>query len=383
MKRTAIYSDANIKNLKDLGADWSFVDEQTKENLHSIHPYPARFIPQIPRKALNLWAPKGGVILDPFAGVGTTLLESQLSGRKSIGIDSNPVAALVSQVKTFPYTDLDLEYMQELVLNIENCLPKAKLRQDLVPDDERFLSWFDSPVIDSVYKIKGLALNESEPYKSFMLTALSAIIVRVSRQDSDTRYSRIEKTSLSSADVEKIYIRRLRQSVQALANVHPKPKADSTFIHGDARIKSPIRKSSVDLIITSPPYLNAYDYHKYHRQRIHVIDGDPVYARTTEIGGHDRFTRPKADPETFFSDLESCLVEWERVLKAEGKAFILIGDAIVHGKSVMVADEMIRIAEAVGFELEWRAIRPVATSRKSFNSGARMDQEHMLLLTKV
>ena len=114
-----------------------------------------------------------------------------------------------------------------------------------------------------------------------------------------------------------------------------------------------------------------------------MIDGDPVFARTTEIGGHDRFTRPKADPEIFFSDLEACLVEWARVLKMEGRAFILIGDAIVHGKSVMVADEMIRIAMEVGFVLEWRAIRPVATSRKSFNSGARMDQEHMLLIRKA
>jgi site-specific DNA-methyltransferase (cytosine-N4-specific) len=315
--------------------------------------------------------------------VGTTLLESQLSGRKSIGIDSNPVAALVSQTKTYPYTDEDLEYLKNLVLNLENSLPKAKLRQDLVPDDDRFLSWFDSQVIDSVYKIKGLALRESEPYKSFMLTALSAIIVRVSKQDSDTRYARVEKTQLSSSEVETIYLRRLRQSVDALANIHPKPEADSSFIHGDARIKSSIRKGSVDLIITSPPYLNAYDYHKYHRQRIHVIDGDPIFARTTEIGGHDRFTRPKSNPEIFFSDLEACLVEWGRVLKPEGKAFILIGDAIVHGKSVMVADEMIRIALAVGFKLEWRAIRPVATSRKSFNSGARMDQEHMLLIRKA
>ena len=383
MKRTAIYSDADINNLKNLGLDWAFTDEQTKENLHSIHPYPARFIPQIPRKALGLWAPKGGVILDPFAGVGTTLLESQLSGRKSIGIDSNPVAALVSRTKTYPYTDEDLKCLKQLVLNLENSLPKAKLRQDLVPDDDRFLSWFDPLVIDSVYKIKGLALNELEPYKSFMLTALSAIIVRVSKQDSDTRYTRVVKTELSSADVERIYLRRLRQSVEALANIHPKPKVDSSFIHSDARIKSSIRKGSVDLIITSPPYLNAYDYHKYHRQRIHVIDGDPVFARTTEIGGHDRFTRPKADPEIFFSDLEACLVEWGRVLKTEGRAFILIGDAIVHGKSVMVADEMIRIAEEVGFVLEWRAIRPVATSRKSFNSGARMDQEHMLLIRKA
>jgi DNA modification methylase len=382
MKRTAIYSDANIKDLKNLGAEWAFTDEQTKENLHSIHPYPAKFIPQIPRKALGLWAPKNGLILDPFAGVGTTLLESQLSGRKSIGIDSNPVAALVAQTKTYPYSADDLEYLQNLVSKLEIGLPKAKIRPDLVPDDVRFLSWFDSQVIDAIYKIKGLALIESDPYKSFMLTALSAIIVRVSKQDSDTRYSRVEKNQLTSSEVEKIYLRRFRQSVEALAAIHPKPKAESIFIHGDARLKSSIKKNSVDLIITSPPYLNAYDYHKYHRQRIHVIDGDPVYARTTEIGGHDRFTRPKADPEIFFSDLEACLVEWERVLKPDGKAFILIGDAIVHGKSVMVADEMIRIAESVGFELNWRAIRPVATSRKSFNSGARMDQEHMLLIQK-
>lgn len=382
MIRKAIYSEADVYALSESGADWSFSKERTNENLHSIHPYPAKFIPQIPRRAIEMWAPTKGLILDPFAGVGTTLLEAQLSGRKSIGIDTNPVAELVSKTKTYPYSDQDLVTLKSLVVNLESILRRAKLRPDLIPEDERFLSWFDTDVVATIYKIKGIALDQEEPIRSFFLTALSAIIVRVSKQDSDTRYSRVEKKFRNPEEIDKIFFIRFRQSVASLAEIHPKPIINSNFILGDARQRGTVKANSIDLIITSPPYLNAYDYHKYHRQRIHVIDGNPTLARQTEIGGHDKFTRPNANPDQFFSDLEACLVEWKRSLKPDARAFILIGDAIVHGKSVMVADEMIRIAEAMNFTLDWRAIRPVASTRKSFGAGARMNFEHMILLKK-
>ena len=79
--------------------DWDFSGENTQYLLHRLHSYPARFIPQIPKRAITRWSKPGDLVLDPFCGSGTTLLECSLAGRNSIGIDNNPVATLISRAK--------------------------------------------------------------------------------------------------------------------------------------------------------------------------------------------------------------------------------------------------------------------------------------------
>lgn len=67
---------------------------------HNFHPYPAKFIPAIPRKAIEKLSKEGETIMDPFCGCGTTLVEAKILNRKSIGVDSNPLACLISKVKS-------------------------------------------------------------------------------------------------------------------------------------------------------------------------------------------------------------------------------------------------------------------------------------------
>ena len=81
--------DSRYARLK--AVDWDFTDA-SQDSLASIHPYPARFIPDIPRELISgLGCDKGAVILDPFCGSGTTLLEAQRAGFESVGIDLNPI----------------------------------------------------------------------------------------------------------------------------------------------------------------------------------------------------------------------------------------------------------------------------------------------------
>ncbi|HUT92612.1 MAG TPA: DNA methyltransferase [Thermoguttaceae bacterium] len=69
---------------------------------HLLHPYPAKLLMHIPFFFLanRVFSDPADVILDPFCGSGTVLLESQLAGRTSVGLDSNPLARLVARVKT-------------------------------------------------------------------------------------------------------------------------------------------------------------------------------------------------------------------------------------------------------------------------------------------
>lgn len=380
MVRQAIYTDADFENLLAAGADWEFSGSKSDQLLHGIHPYPAKFIAEIPRKAIELWSPVGGTVLDPFAGVGTTLLEAQMAGRSAIGIDSNPVGVLVTKAKTQRYTKADFKRLSAFyeTLEAEYLAP----RPDIELDDERFRSWFNPVDLEALYAIKGAIMGQAKAIQPLLLCTLSAIVVRVSKQDSDTRYARLHKDEIGFQEVVSIYKGKLKKTLASLQSFVDLETIPAKIFSADSREQVNIEPKSVDLVVTSPPYLNAYDYHKYHRQRIHMIDGDAAFTRRAEIGGHDQFTRPKATPEAFFMDLGKCLDTWSVYLKNGGRAFVLIGDAIVHGQPVKVGDRFISLAEERGFSLEWRAIRPIKRSTKSFGVGARMDLEHMILLRK-
>lgn len=91
------------------------------QSLHSTHPvtgfthnfyrYPARMSPEFAREAIAQFSEPGDTILDPFLGGGTTIVEAVACGRRSIGVDLNPLAVFVSEVKTTPLSIRDIEIM--------------------------------------------------------------------------------------------------------------------------------------------------------------------------------------------------------------------------------------------------------------------------------
>jgi len=380
--RKAIYSREKGIEQRINGAEWNFHDEDTQPHLHALHPYPARFIPQIPRKAIKDWSEPGNVILDPFCGCGTTILESILLGRTAIGVDNNAVAHLISQAKTASYTGDDLQRLQQFVSDVPFRTMTKSSSEVWSPDFENLTFWFDERAIVDLGRLKGLIEQLPDRPKLLALAVFSAIIVSVSYQDSDTRYTRIDRT-YKTGGVEKRFLAKLTDAINRAKEIIDRPKAESTLYLDDCRNLRQVQDSSVDLIITSPPYLNAYDYHKYHRQRLHWIEGDIKLARDYEIGKHDVFTRPKAIPEPYFEDMAKCFAQWHRALRPGGRAFIVIGDAIVSGKPVPVADRFYEMMTHLGFQSENHWIRQIPESKKSFNRrNSRINEEHLLLFQR-
>lgn len=382
MLRKAIYTTADEENLIESGKEWNFHAENTQEPLHSLHPYPAKFIPQIPRKAIENWSKKGELVYDPFAGCGTTLLEASLLGRQSIGTDNNSVAILVSRAKTAFYNSSDFDALCTFASEIDLNLPNIKPQPDLIPQNKNFLYWFSPEVLDRLSALKQMILEKSEPVQSMLLAIFSSIIVRVSFQDSDTRYAKIDRT-VKPTDIDKIFKAKLTQVISQLPEIMLPYRSPVSVYQADARNIPFIKSNSVSLIVTSPPYLNAYDYHKYHRQRLHWIDGNVEFARNIEIGSHDEFTKPNAKPDQYFVDMDACFAEWARVLEKDGHCVVVVGDAIVTKEPVPVGDMFIKLLENRGVVLEKRWIRTLHATKRAFNiQNSRITHEHVLLFRK-
>lgn len=382
MQRKAIYTRENVDALIDDGQEWNFHNANTQENLHTLHPYPAKFIPQIPRKAIETWTTKGELIYDPFCGCGTTLLEASLLGRPSIGTDNNAVAILVSKAKTSIYTLADIHAIQLFANTIEEVLKETKPCRSLIPNNKNFFYWFSEEILDKLSALKSLILETPEPIQTLLMAVFSSIIIRVSFQDSDTRYAKIER-NVKPSHVIRIFKSKLLEVIVRLSEVNVQERSPSIVYQADSRTIPFIKTESVSLIITSPPYLNAYDYHKYHRQRLHWINGDVEFARDIEIGGHDEFTKPKATPNQYFVDLDACFAEWSRVLRNGGKCLIVIGDAIVNKQPVYVADTFIDLLKIHQIQIKKRCIRTLHSTKRAFNvNNARISHEHILLFEK-
>lgn len=136
---------------------------------HLIHTYPAKLLPQIPYFFLNneILSKKGDLVLDPFCGTGTVLLEANLANRNSIGIDANPLARLISEVKV-NYIAPDI-----LSLKIKTIIDQAKLsRKRRMPRIKNLDFWFSNKAKLQLARLADkIALIDNIPERMFFVLA--------------------------------------------------------------------------------------------------------------------------------------------------------------------------------------------------------------------
>ena len=232
--------------------DWDFKDAKTNGVMHSIHPYPAKFIPQIPNACINRLSSFGETVYDPFLGSGTTCLEANLLERNALGNDINELSVLLTKVKTTPIETVRLSLLDGILPKIYLRIIDKKSSFD-IPQIPKLELWFKDFVIRELAIIKD-EINKirDESLKNFCLTAMSAIIVNVSKQDSDTRYVRVEK-NIKEQDTFLKFVKQIKK-MRIIMNIHYKEiERGSTFVkYADTRSENIFNENSADLAVTSP-----------------------------------------------------------------------------------------------------------------------------------
>lgn len=376
--------------------DWAFTNNVTSYCTHDFHPYPAKFIPQIPRYLIDALSQKGDTILDPFCGSGTTLVESLLLGRHAIGIDLNPLGVLITKVKTTPLSEKQISYIRNFLGKLEKDFtglytgnPSTDSTGSIsipIPLIPKLDFWFDAKAIREAALIKmHISRIHDKVVKDFLSVAFSAILVSISRQDSDTRYVRREK-NFNSLDALKRFrskVLHMTNRITELRNIQDLPSV--SVFHHDSRDLSFINSASVNLVVTSPPYPNAYSYHLYHQYRMLWLDMDPLAFKKDEIGSHRKYSKKNNSetPETFIGEMRQCFANLYRVLVDNGRFCLVIGDSIVRGQVVNNSELLKKVAEQCGFQLEAEFHRPIDLRRKSFNPKiGKIKHEHILVFRR-
>lgn len=372
-------------------ADWSFVNDETGFLTHDIHPYPAKYIPQIPANVIRRLSLPGELVLDPFGGSGTTATESVRLGRRAVSVDANPLATLIGKVKTAGIKDDDRTELERLATAVytysleSSPVPNLESLRDWIPQIPNHEKWFSNSITAELACIRRLIEElTSGRAKNIAYLALSRMIVRVSNQDSETRYVSKEKNHPPKyairAYLESIKAVRLR--VERFSQLCT--TSDATFHSGDSRfvMRNDIAPESVSLIVSSPPYPNATDYHLYHRFRIFWLGHNPKNLGDVEIGSHLKHQRKNTGFEEYVEDMSAVFRDCFNVLSAGRYAVFVVGDAVFSGETIDTAAGLAIAAKAIGFEHVTTVERPIHETRRSFSAAARRARAEKLLVLR-
>jgi len=378
--------------------DWAFKDDDTRYLTHDLHPYPAKFIPQIPANLISSLSLRGDMIFDPFGGSATSAVEAVRLGRRSISMDANPLSAIMGRVKTgymSPEIRTDLE---QLLAAVEGHILShgtgvadwgsslmAKYAKH-IPEIPNLSKWFSDTAIGELALLRFLIEQTTNGLsRDSALLALSRIVLRVSFQDSETRYVAVAKaipptlTLRAFLETERRIVRRLELAARDFQY------ADARFLVGDSRraISSNIGENSVDLIVTSPPYPNATDYHLYHRFRMFWLGFDPKALGDVEIGSHLKHQRDGSGFGSYRADMSEVIRDCARVLRPGRYAVFVVGDAVFNGETFSTAAAIGELASECGLQLVGVIERPLHDTKRSFAAPARRARaEHLVVLLK-
>jgi DNA modification methylase len=350
---------------------------------HGFHSYAARFHPLMVRRLISD-LPQGATLCDPFCGSGTALVEAALRGVHTFGVDVNPLAVQLTRLKA---TVWPFERRMELLESARGAAERSRGRVSRRARTRESGERYDDPRAYAPHVFRELvglreeiAAERDATLREALLLVLSSILVKVSRQRSDTAQSTVER-AIGKGLPTKLFVRKAEELTTRMSDFAAKvprntPPPDVRL--GDARKLSHLKDASVDVVVTSPPYLGTYDYAAHQARRfgwLEVSAEDRAFADKFEIGA-----RRNAKPAEWQHDVAAFTTEIARILRPGAHAFLAIGDSAV-GDRPIAGDEPIRAAASkAGLTLlAW-----ASQSRPSFNRRVRnaTRREHLLLLAR-
>jgi site-specific DNA-methyltransferase (cytosine-N4-specific) len=363
-----------------LQIDWDFPGASS-DALASIHPYPARYINDIPRKLIDVLGCQSGCkILDPFCGSGTTLVEAQKQGYESVGVDINPIACLISRVKTTPLSTEFLRIAEIVQTDAEHNFDKVTTIPSIPNLDHWFKYDIQRALSAILYEIE--KQNDKTVVDALKL-GLSSIIVRVSNQESDTRYAS-KDNNYTADDVFSNFYKACKK-ISTAKNDCKYEVCSSEIIEQDIlTVTSEQLGNKIGLVITSPPYPNAYEYWLYHKYRMWWLGFDPISVRTYEIGARPHYQKKNGQTEVdFYNQMSKVFFTTVPSLVNGGHVCFVVGRSVIKGREIDNADIIIQVASKYGLSLKANIERAIAPTKKSFNlKYGKIKTENIIVLRK-
>lgn len=399
-----------------LVSDWSYNGVNTKRYSHGFHGYPARMIPQISNRLIVLFSSKGDVVWDPFCGSGSTLVESMILGRKSIGTDLNPFAIFLSKVKTRPIKIVRLEKTKNEIIERFHALSERKLEPE-IPDMPNIEYWFKSNVIHDLGLLRESIIEIDDVYiREFCLMCFALTVREASNlRKNEFKIYRLPKEKLEDFNpkVFPLFLKNIDKNIQRMQeflDVLPVNQEDPTILEDDNRDVN-IAPNSVDLVVTSPPYgdhSTTVAYGQFSRypalwvgldlEGVKTVDRRGLGGRSTKqfkegelkskkltetyMEIYEKSQKRAKEFYNFFFDLNESLQSIHEKLKPKASACIVIGNRLMSRVRIPTNDIITELGREIGLIHVKTISREIPTKRMPWQNapenieGARADTMH-------
>ena len=364
---------------------WDFKTAFTKYSNHGFHTYPAMMIPQIAQRLIETYGKNSKILLDPFMGSGTALLEATLHNNfnKAYGIDINPLALLISKVKTAHIEPKILaEEYKKLMQRCSEDKKSVNFKQKTIekPNFTNINFWFKPQVISDIAIIKSnIELIENKDIRNFFLVAFSETV----RNSSNTRNNEYKLYRMSEPMLKKhnpdtinLFKEKAKENIIGMkeyTQIYNK-NCEVKILAEDTRHKTSIQDEEVDLIVTSPPYGDSRTtvaYGQFSRlslQWLGLNNKDVLNIDRISLGGiptkdlknnlnsqtlQETLKKIAAndpirarDVLSFYEDFDKCVQELDRVTKHAAFLCFVVGNRTVKGVQIPTDEIILELFQA-------------------------------------
>jgi hypothetical protein len=356
-------------------------------SIHKTHWFPGNFIPQIPAALIEVLSKPDDIILDPFGGSGTTVLEAARLGRRSIYSDAVSACVFITRAKTAASTvgipsDIVREILNELTWDY-TCRSNEEGRNG-EGSALALVKWYHSDTLAQLRYIWKLIERYEDAHRlSLELLFSDLLFACASTSRALTRTGKLRRhhwgwvadnvipKDLVSHDAVNGFRSRL--------NALPPPQSVSAapiILQGEAQSLA-VDSGSVDLIVTSPPYVGVIDYVKANRMLYLWMNWPFDMERAAEIGARYRRQRPTIVTD-YLAQMSCCWHEFQRVLKPGGLLAVVIGESRAFpGTCERTMADLASI-----MEVTWGPVQRVPTRRRVADRGARDARELVFVAEK-
>ena len=305
---------------------------------HGFHSYAGRMHPTIARGGVAAFSAAGDLVVDPFCGSGTVLVEALAAGRRAVGVDASPLGIAIARA---PTTLLGAEGRARLEAAAAKIADEAgerarkRQRPELPEWSQGELRRFHPHVLFELLGLRELVLATPDDDVGHALRlCLSSLLVKFMKagpeapRDGETkRIARgMPSRMLSDRAAE------LSRGLAALEARVPAGTPAPQVRLGDARKLEGVATGSASLVLSSPPYAGTYDYAALHDVRFTWLDLPRGRFRTAQLGAREGTGGGGVDARAWREAQRQWMGEIARALRRGGHALLVVGDGIVDGR---------------------------------------------------